>query len=128
MIIDIESVYKDIYGLIKVLNKFVYKDEIPPKEDNIPIPSFQNGELGIYYIIDDIIPDNYKNDIALEITIVANKEYKILAQKKAIEVINTIDRLRMHGFIIRTANACMQTIEDKDGKVSIITKYYILHY
>lgn len=123
---DILLIYKEIY---KILSPFgsVYQDEIPNESSNIQIPDFKNGELGIFYVLDNIEDIKYRKNLNLEVTIVSDKNYKIQAQQKALDIDKSVDRAIKIDFRIKKANAWLQTVED-GNKVSVIMQYYILNY
>lgn len=123
---DILLIYKEIY---KILSPFglIYQDEIPTNNKDTLTPNFSNGELGVFYVIDNIEDIRYRKNLNLEVTIVGDKNYKIQAQQKALIIDKAIDRVVKLDFRIKKSNAWLQTIDDED-KTNVVMQYYILNY
>lgn len=119
--IDLEIVQEEIKDLISNENYFL--DELPSGFD------FKNS-VGITVKVGDSIQDNYyRNDITLELRIVANKVRKIEIQRLAKELEVKLNKKyfeKSNTRIIRQ-NVFYTSYLDED-KLNIVLQFYILNY
>lgn len=119
--IDLEIVQEEVMSLINYEN--CYLDELPSDFDFI-------NSIGIVSKVGDSIQDNYyRNDITLELRIVANKVRKIEIQRLAKELEVKLNKkyLEKSNTRIVRQNVFYTSYLDED-KLNIVLQFYILNY
>lgn len=120
--VDVEFLAINIFNILKPYNPFVYENEIEEDEVN-----YKKGELGIFFIIDDIDFDSYKAILDLEVTITTNKYYKFKAYSKAIEISKELDKYFGFNFNVKAKENFIQVIKEENN-VNIVCNYEIYQY
>lgn len=112
-----------IEGLIQRFKR----NEITIYEDNLPF-DFDMKNVGIFYNIDNLQDEQYKEDISFTINIVASKNnrYKQLALLTKIETMLNKFELSENTQIIKK-NAYLNILDEKDTK-TLILEFWVKKY
>lgn len=115
-------------NIIEALVKAFTDNQLNIYEDNLPFNYDLKNQVGLFYNIDNVQDEDYRQDISFTINLVATKKnrYKQLAVLTRVEAILNKIELTADTQIIKK-NVYLNTLNEEDKKTFIL-EFWIKNY